>query len=104
MFATHQVPEWQYADMVLPVATFAELDGTFTNRQGRVQRIRPAFPPPGESKPVWEILSHLASLMGRPKPAYTSPEQVMADLAELRAPFKGMNDEKIGNQGALLLK
>lgn len=102
LFATHQVPEWQYADMVLPVATFAELDGTFTNRQGRVQRIRPAFPPPGESKPVWEILSHLAKIMGVTKPAYQRVEEVFADLAELRAPFKGMNYEKIGRFGALL--
>ncbi len=48
------------AHVVLPLAMWAEVDGTFTNKQGRVQRIRRAVAPAGDSLPGWEILSHLA--------------------------------------------
>ena len=104
VFATHREASLDYADLVFPVATFAELTGTMVNRQGRVQMLRPAFAPPGESKTVWEILSQAARLMSRAKPAYTAPEQVFADLAELVPAFKGLNYELIGKQGALLTK
>ena len=52
------------ADVVLPVATWAESDGTFTNKQKMVQKINAAFPPPGESLAVWEWVSLLAKAWG----------------------------------------
>ncbi len=52
------------ADVVLPATTALEKDGTFTNTERRVQRVRRALPPAGESRPDWKILSDLAGLMG----------------------------------------
>lgn len=47
----------EIADVLLPVGTFAETDGTFINRAMRVQRTRAAFPPPGDARPGWLVLS-----------------------------------------------
>jgi predicted molibdopterin-dependent oxidoreductase YjgC len=49
----------QYADTVLPLATHAESDGTFTNAAGRVQRFHAAIDPPGEARPGWHALGEL---------------------------------------------
>lgn len=49
-----------YADVVLPAASFAEKDGTFTNSDRRVQRVRKAVDPPGQARADWDILSDLA--------------------------------------------
>ena len=49
-----------YADVILPAASFAEKDGTFTNSDRRVQRCRAAVPPPGLARADWEIISDLA--------------------------------------------
>jgi formate dehydrogenase alpha subunit len=68
------------ANVVLPAASFAEKDGTFTNFEGRVQRIQKAIPPLGESLPDWEIILRLADEMGSPMP-YASPQQVMTEIA-----------------------
>ncbi|MGC8861664.1 MAG: molybdopterin oxidoreductase family protein, partial [Armatimonadota bacterium] len=52
------------AHVVLPGAVWAEKDGTFTNTERRVQRVRKAVDPPGEARPDWQILADLASRMG----------------------------------------
>ncbi len=49
-----------YADVILPAAAFAEKDGTFTNSDRRVQRVRRAVPAPGQARPDWAIVSDLA--------------------------------------------
>ncbi len=46
----------QLADVVLPAASFAEKEGTFTNTERRVQRVRKAVEPPGQARPDWEIV------------------------------------------------
>jgi formate dehydrogenase alpha subunit len=70
------------ASVVLPAASFAEKDGTVTNMEGKVQMIRKAVEPVGESMPDWEIILHLAQAMGQPLP-YSSLQQVMDELREL---------------------
>ncbi len=72
----------QLATVVLPAASFAEKDGTFTNFEGRVQRLRRAIAPPGDSQPDWEIILELASRMGCPMP-YSSPELVREEIEAL---------------------
>jgi formate dehydrogenase (NADP+) alpha subunit len=67
------------ANVVLPAASFAEKDGTFTNFEGRVQRVRKAITPLGESLPDWEIILRLANKMGFPMP-YSSPQEVMDEI------------------------
>jgi NADH-quinone oxidoreductase subunit G len=54
------------AHVALPMADWAEVDATFTNRQGKVQRIRAAVPPAGDALPGWEILSLLSDRLGTP--------------------------------------
>jgi formate dehydrogenase alpha subunit len=58
----------QFADVVLPAASFAEKDGTFTNTERRVQRVRKAFDPPGQARPDWEIILEVARELGHPWP------------------------------------
>jgi formate dehydrogenase alpha subunit len=67
------------ANVVLPAASFAEKEGTFTNFEGRVQRVQKAIAPTGESLPDWEIILRLAYKMGSPMP-YSSPQQVMDEI------------------------
>ncbi len=61
---THRDAVAGAAQVALPLAEWAEADGTFTNRLGMVQRVRAAVPPSGDALPGWEILSHLARVLG----------------------------------------
>lgn len=67
------------ANVVLPAASFAEKEGTFTNFEGRVQRLQKAIAPLGESLPDWQIILRLAAKMGSQMP-YSSPQQVMDEI------------------------
>ena len=58
---THSGPAAAAADFVLPVTTFAEQEGTFTNHEGRVQRFWPALTAPGAARPAWLILGALVA-------------------------------------------
>jgi formate dehydrogenase alpha subunit len=69
------------AHVVLPAASFAEKDGTFTNFEGRVQRVQRAIAPLEESLPDWDIILRLADKMGAPMP-YASPRQVLDELVD----------------------
>jgi len=73
------------AAVILPAASFAEKEGTFTNFEGRVQRVRKAIEPLGDSLSDWEIILQLAERIGYPMP-YSSPQQVMSEIKEL-VPF-----------------
>ncbi len=95
---THVSDLSRKADVVLPSATFAEKDGTFTNINGIVQRIRKAVDPPGDSLPDWEIISRLSKVMGYPM-EYNSPEEIMDEIAKEIPAYKDVNYKGIGNQG-----
>ncbi len=79
----------ELANVVLPAASFAEKEGTFTNFEGRVTRVRKAVEPPGESLPDWEIVLHLAEEMECPLP-YNSPQQVMDEIGTLVPLYEGI--------------
>jgi predicted molibdopterin-dependent oxidoreductase YjgC len=79
----------EIADVVFPVASFAEIDGTTTNLEGRVRRVRCALPPLGGSKPDWEILSRLANQLGAEGFQYGEPSEILAELAGAVPFFKG---------------
>ena len=70
------------ATVVLPAASFAEKEGTFTNFEGRIRRLRKALEPVGDSLPDWEIILQLAKGMDYPMP-YSSPQQVMDEIEGL---------------------
>ncbi len=70
------------ANIVLPAASFAEKDGTFTNFEGRVQRLHKAIEPIGESLPDWQIILRLAGSMGSPMP-YSSLEEISKEISDM---------------------
>lgn len=89
------------AHVVLPSAVYAEKDGTFTNCQDRVQRIRQAFPPLGEAKYDWQILLELAKRMDVAID-FPNAQTVFQDLTAHEPAFQNLSDERIGDHGALL--
>jgi formate dehydrogenase major subunit len=88
------------ADVVLPAASFAEKDGTFTSTERRVQRVRRAVAPPGEARPDWEILEALACRLGRPM-GFTSAEGIFTEMAALTPPYRGMSYARLDRPGGL---
>ena len=78
------------ADLVLPGASFAEKDGTFANADRRVQRVRQAIKPVGDSKPDWQIIAEIAQKMGIEGFDYESSEDVAAEIASLAPIYGGM--------------
>jgi NADH-quinone oxidoreductase subunit G len=89
------------AGLVLPSAAHAEREGTFTNFQGRVQRFRAAFAPPGEARPDWEILARVGRRLGSADPVHGAEraEQVFQALAAAAPPFAGMSYRAVGDAG-----
>jgi len=69
------------ADLVLPAAAFTEVNGTFINGEGRVQRIRKAATPPGTALPDWEILCRIARKMGVSGFDFSSAEEIHREIA-----------------------
>jgi formate dehydrogenase alpha subunit len=67
------------AHVVLPACSYAEKDGSFTNTEGYVQKVRQAIDPIGDSRPDWEILSGLATLMGYPL-EYADAQEIAKEL------------------------
>ena len=91
----------QAAHLVLPSAVYAEKDGTFTNHQGRVQRIWQAFPPMGDAKPDWQILFELAKRLDIPW-RFHDAASVFKNLTTHEPAFEGLDFDALGDQGALL--
>lgn len=91
-------PAARNAHFVLPAATFAEMEGSFTNFESRVQRFWPALRVPGMARPAWQILGVLrAGLTGDPAPATAA--DAFALLAEVHAEFGGIRWEDLGVHG-----
>ena len=86
------------ADVVLPAVSFAEKDGTFTNTERRVQRVRKAIEPIGQSKPDWLIITELANRFGFDW-SYSHPSEIMDEIAEVTPIYGGMSFNRIDNGG-----
>ncbi len=80
----------ELADVVLPGASYAEKNGTFTNTERRVQRIRKAVDPPGEARQDWEIIAEISKLCGYDMP-YKSPEEIFDEMALVTPSYHGMD-------------
>ncbi len=87
------------ADVVLPAACFAEKDGTFTNTERRVQRIRRAVAPPGQARADWEIVAALARRMGGKGFNWSGPEEIMTEIASLVPQYAGIRYERLEREG-----
>ena len=86
------------ADVVLPAVSFAEKDGTFTNTERRVQRVRKAIEPVGRSRPDWAILADLATRMGTPM-SYDSAEDVFEEIRKVTPSYAGITYARIDKEG-----
>jgi len=92
-------PTAELAHIVLPGVTYAEKDGTFTSTERRVQRVRRAIEPVGNSKPDWQILCELAREAGYPHMAYEGPRQVMEEIATVTPSYQGITYNRIDKLG-----
>ena len=90
----------EYADVILPIGTAPETDGTYTNHAGRVQRGRQAFQPPAEAKAGWEVLSSLRGKLGGTE--LMSITEVFTEVTGNVPAFAGLTYGKVGSQGAML--
>jgi formate dehydrogenase alpha subunit len=88
----------ELAHIVLPGVSFVEKDGTFTNTERRVQRVRQAIAPVGNARPDWQIICDLATRMGYPM-NYSSPKEVMEEIASLTPSYGGISYERIDELG-----
>lgn len=86
------------ADVVLPAASFAEKDGTFTNTERRIQRVRKAIEPIGNSRPDSWIIQELSRRMGYPM-EYEHAKDVMAEVASLSPIYGGVTYQRIEHKG-----
>ena len=86
------------AAVVLPSASFAEKDGTFTNTERRIQRVRQAFMPYENAKLDWEIIALVSEKMGY-KMGYQSPEDIMQEIASLTPIYGGIHYARLEKGG-----
>ncbi len=84
----------ELADVVLPAASFAEKEGTFTNTERRIQRVRKAVDAPGKAQADWEIISELMTRMGYPT-HYNSVDEIMDEIASVAPIYAGVNFKRL---------
>jgi predicted molibdopterin-dependent oxidoreductase YjgC len=96
------------ADVFLPAAAFAEKDGTFTNSERRVQRVRTALPPPGQARPDWWITAELARRVARRVGVdigrqfdYAGPEEIFDEMARLTPFLAGLSYARLDREGGI---
>jgi len=86
------------ADVVLPSAAWAEKEGTFTNTERRVQRVRKALAPPGRALPDTDILIRLANSMGADW-QYAGPQEIMHEINTVTPSYRGITYERLDQEG-----
>lgn len=84
----------KFAHLVLPGASFLEKDGTFTNLERRIQRIRKVVDPPNGILPDWQVVCEVSSRMGYPM-AYRHPSEIMDEIARLTPMFAGVSYDRL---------
>ena len=87
-------PTAKYADVILPAVSYAEKEGTFTNTERRVQRIRKAVTLEGDMRLDTDILIDLMNTMGYPQEQLTAA-QIMDEIAELTPSFHGISHARL---------
>ena len=98
----------EVADVVLPATSFAEKDGTFTNSERRVQRVRKAVEPIGRSRPDWEIIADLGRRMSRRlglgiehEFTYSHPSEIWDEMAALTPILSGISYDRLDREGGI---
>jgi formate dehydrogenase alpha subunit len=88
----------QMADVVLPSLCFAEKDGTFSNTERKVQRIRKAVSGPGSAKTDWAIIAAVSNLMGYSM-NYKNSSEIFDEIARMTPSYAGITYDRIENEG-----
>ena len=98
----------ELADVILPATSFAEKDGTFTNSERRVQRVRKAVEPIGESRPDWDIVGDLGRRMSarlglgvESEFTYGHPSEIWDEMARLTPMVAGISYERLDKEGGI---
>lgn len=89
----------QFAHVVFPAASFAEKDGTFTNTERRVQRVRKAIDPVGDSKPDWWIVSEVAKRMNANGFEFSNASEILDEIASVSPIYGGIHFSRIEDVG-----
>ena len=96
-----------FADVFLPATPFAEKDGTFSNTDRRVQRVRAAHKPRGQARPDWQIICDLALRIesrlgvGTSKWDYSNPEEILREMGSVNSDYAGITYERIDKVGLI---
>ncbi len=90
----------ELADVVLPAATFAEKDGTFSNTERRVQMVRKAIDTVGDCKPDWQIQMELLNKFGIKK-TYATPKEIFTEISEVTPSYGGITYDRLEELGSL---
>ncbi|HEU0166231.1 MAG TPA: formate dehydrogenase subunit alpha [Chloroflexota bacterium] len=97
----------QAADVVLPATTFAEKEGTFTNSERRVQRVRPLIPPVGSSRPDWAITCDIARRvckrlgLDERQFDFASPAEIFDEMASITPIVAGLSHDRLDREGGI---
>ena len=89
----------EYAHVVLPATSFAEKDGTFTNTERRVQRVRKALEPVGDSRPDWWITCEIARRMGAKGFDFKDPAEIFNEIARVTPSYGGISYDRLEEGG-----
>jgi NADH-quinone oxidoreductase subunit G len=98
VFSTFESATTAIADVVFPLETHAEKDGTVTHPDGRLQRVRPSAGRPGDVRPNWGVLAELSLALGQDT-GVTSQPSAFAALAQAVPFYSGIDDAAIGGRG-----
>jgi NADH-quinone oxidoreductase subunit G len=101
VMATHEGAELDRTHCVLPAALWAEVDGTFTNCERRVQRLKAAVPAPGDATPRWELAKGVLDRLGQGIEA-TSARELFGLVAAGTPGYEGLDYRQVGSQGRAL--
>jgi formate dehydrogenase alpha subunit len=86
------------ADVVLPATTFAEKEGTFSNTERRVARVRQVIPPVGDSRPDWQIIAEISRRLGYPMD-YDGPEAIFEEIRQVTPSYAGITYARLQDGG-----
>jgi NADH-quinone oxidoreductase subunit G len=88
----------RHADVIFPAESYAEKEGTVTHPDGRLQRLRPGIPHPGNVRPSWEVLSELSARLGEETGIESAPDALAAIASEVSF-YSGITHEETGGAG-----
>ncbi|HMT05722.1 MAG: NADH-quinone oxidoreductase subunit NuoG [Solirubrobacterales bacterium] len=97
-FAMASTDTTEFADVVFPLESHAEKDGTITHTEGRLQRVRPAAARPGDIRGGWHVLAELSAALGHETGVHSVPE-ALKKITETVPFYAGLTDAEIGGRG-----